>query len=88
MVSTLGGTNAWGRGPAPPGKDFEHALIWCILRAKSQYLAPNFEDLSRDGCLKHFNTGCDQAVWECGGLEIRKRLTHIYFRAVFLYFLN
>ena len=51
MVSTLGGTNAWGRGPAPPGKDFEHALIWCTLRAKSQYLAPNFEDLSRDECL-------------------------------------
>ena len=67
----------------PPGKDFEHALIWCTLRAKSQYLAPNFEDLSRDGCLKHFNTGCDQAVWECGRPEIRKRLTHIYFIALF-----
>ena len=51
MVSTLGGTNALGRGPAPPGKDFEHALIWCTLRAKSQYLAPHFEDFSRDGCL-------------------------------------
>ena len=68
MVSTLGGTNAWGRGPAPQGKDFEHALIWCTLRAKSQYPAPHFEDLSRDGCLT-FNTLILDVTKQSGSVE-------------------
>ena len=61
----------------PPGKDFEHALIWCTLKAKSQYLAPHFEDLFRDGCLKHF---VRRALG--GGLRCRKANgpNKLYFR--------